>query len=414
MSIEDTLSTAFTKWMDGEGPAARIVISSRVRIARNLVGQPFPHLMSPEAGQAVARQVQETIADPAVQEKLGELFYAPLSELSPLSRQILVEKHLISPQFAQEKLPSGGVVLRPDEAVSIMVNEEDHLRIQVLLPAFQLGAAWRLANLVDDVLESKLDFAFDEQFGYLSCCPTNVGTGLRASVMMHLPALAMTNQASGVFTTLSKVGFVVRGLYGEGTEAKGNLVQISNQVTLGLSEVEILDKLVAVTRQVIEQEQKGRRSLMKERPSQIEDMVWRAYGILGNARLLNSEETMFYLSCLRLGIDLGILHNVSIRTLNELLVRTRAAFLQAGSESALDAFNRSLKRAAIIRDALTAKPSASGCRAYPSDGQPAGAVRGSRLESENNSNPDDKSEEPESPTVPEPEDRKQESERSNE
>ncbi len=351
MSIQETLNNAFTKWMEGEGPDARIVISSRVRLARNLAGQPFPHLMSQEAGQAVVRLVRDAISDPAVQEKLGSLFYVPLDELLPLDRQILMEKHLISPQHAQDEQPSRGVAMCPDEAVSIMVNEEDHLRIQVLLPAFQLGAAWQLANLVDDVLESKLDFAFDEQYGYLCCCPTNVGTGLRASVMMHLPALAMTNQASGVFTALSKVGFVVRGLYGEGTEAKGNLFQVSNQVTLGLSEVEVLDKLATVSRQVIEQEQMGRRSLMKERPLQIEDMVFRAYGILTNARLLNSDETMFYLSCLRLGIDLGLLHNVSNRTLNELLVRTRAAFLQKDNES-IDAFNRSQKRAAIIRSAL--------------------------------------------------------------
>jgi protein arginine kinase len=274
--------------------------------------------------------------------------------MSALERQILMEKHLISPQHAQDERAFRGVILRQDEAVSIMVNEEDHLRIQVLFPAFQLGAAWRLANMVDDVLENRLDLAFDEQYGYLSCCPTNVGTGLRASVMMHLPALAMTNQASGVFTALSKVGFVVRGLYGEGTEAKGNLFQISNQVTLGLSEVEILNKLVTISRQVIEQEQMGRRSLMQERPMQIEDMVFRAYGILTNARLLNSDETMFYLSCLRLGIDLGLLHNVSNRTLNELLVRTRAAFLQKDNENIMDAFNRSLKRAEIIRKALTA------------------------------------------------------------
>jgi protein arginine kinase len=385
MSIQETLNNAFTKWMEGEGPEARIVISSRVRLARNLAGQPFPHLMSQESGQVVVGLVQDVIADPAVREKLGPLFYVLLNDLSSLDRQILMEKHLISPQHAQDGQVPRGVILRPDEAVSIMVNEEDHLRVQVLLPAFQLGAAWRLANLVDDVLESKLDFAFDEQYGYLSCCPTNVGTGMRASVMMHLPALAMTNQASGVFTALSKVGFVVRGLYGEGTEAKGNLFQVSNQVTLGLSEIEILDRLVTVSRQVIEQEQMGRRSLMKERPSQIEDMVFRAYGILTNARLLNSEETMFYLSCLRLGIDLGLLHNVSNRTLNELLVRTRTAFLQGDNKSALDAFNRSLKRAAIIRKALAADLSSNlpGGRP-PADPAPplAGADRGSKFEGE--------------------------------
>jgi len=352
MSIQDTLNTAYSKWMEGEGPESQIVISSRVRLARNLSEQPFPHLMPQESGQAVVEQVQGVIADPDAREQLGPLFYVPLEELAPLDRQILVEKHLISPQHASDERPSRGVVLSPDEGVSIMINEEDHLRIQVLFPGLQLDAAWEMANRVDDAFENRLDFAFDEQYGYLSCCPTNVGTGLRASVMMHLPALAMTNQASRVFTTLAKLGFVVRGLYGEGTEAKGNLFQVSNQVTLGPSEQEIVDSLLAVCRQVIEQEQLGRQSQMKERPAQIEDMVFRAYGVLTNARLLNSDETMFYLSCLRLGIDLGLLHNVSKRTLNELLVRTRAAFLQKDATEAMDSFNRSLKRATIIREAL--------------------------------------------------------------
>lgn len=354
MSIQETLNTAYTKWMEGEGPEAQIVISSRVRLARNIAGQPFPHLMPEQAGEAVIGQIRDAIEDPVVTEQLGPLFYVPLEEHSSLDRRILVEKHLISPQHAQDKHPSRGVILRQDEGVSIMVNEEDHLRIQVLLPALQLEAAWNLADRVDDVFESKLDFAFDERYGYLSCCPTNVGTGLRASVMMHLPALAMSNQASRVFNALSKLGFVVRGLYGEGTEAKGNLFQVSNQITLGPGEREIVDSLLAVCRQVIEQEQMGRQALMKERPAQIEDMVFRAYGVLTNARLLSSEEAIFFFSCLRLGIDLGLLHNVSNRTLNELLVRTRAAFLQKDATVALDAFNRNQKRAAVVREALAA------------------------------------------------------------
>ena len=354
MSIQDTLNTAYTKWMEGNGPDSQIVISSRVRLARNLAGQPFPHLMSQESGQSIIKLVQNVIDDPATRDRLGLMFYVPLEELTPLDRQILMEKHLISPQHASDEQLFRGVILSPDESISIMVNEEDHLRIQVLLPGLQLGAAWDQANRVDDALERKLDFAFDELYGYLSCCPTNVGTGLRASVMMHLPALAMTNQASRVFTTLSKLGFVVRGLYGEGTEAKGNLFQISNQVTLGPSEREIVDSLMAVCRQAIEQEQLGRQSLMTERPAQIEDMIFRAYGVLTNARLINSDEAMLYLSCLRLGIDLGLLHNLSNRTLNELLVRTRTAFLQKDAGCVMDSFNRSLKRATIIREALAA------------------------------------------------------------
>jgi protein arginine kinase len=352
MAIQDTLGAAYTNWMEGEGPESQIVISSRVRVARNLSGYPFPHLMSRERGADMVRLVQDVISAPSTREQLGPLFYVALEELSPLDRQILVEKHLISPQHAHEEQPNRGVVLRPDEAVSIMVNEEDHLRIQVLHPALQLEEAWGLASRVDDVLDAGLDYAFDEQYGYLSCCPTNVGTGLRASVMMHLPALAMTNQAREVFTALSKLGFVVRGLYGEGTEAKGNLFQVSNQITLGPCEREIIDSLAAVSRQVIEQEQLGRRSLMQERQAQVEDMVFRAYGVLTNARIVSADEAMFYLSCLRLGIDLGLLHNVNRRTLNELLVRARGAFLQKEAGKALDDLERNVKRAAVIREAL--------------------------------------------------------------
>jgi protein arginine kinase len=341
------------EWLRGSGPHSEVVISSRARLARNLAGFPF-------VGRASRRQRQEVVdrcREQVMSGRLpGNVLWVPLQDSSELDRQLLVERHLISRQHAQGGPDQPRAVgVGAEETFAIMVNEEDHLRIQVLFPAFQLGEAWSLANTVDDVLENKLDLAFDEQYGYLSCCPTNVGTGLRASVMMHLPALALTNQANGVFTALSKVGFVVRGLYGEGTEAKGSLFQISNQVTLGLSEVEILDKLVTVTRQVIEQEQMGRQSLMKERPLQIEDMVFRAYGVLTNARLLNSNETMFYLSCVRVGIDLGLLHGVSNRTMNELLVSTRAAFLQKENEGVMDAFNRSLKRAEVIRKALTSR-----------------------------------------------------------
>ncbi|MGB9791556.1 MAG: ATP--guanido phosphotransferase, partial [Thermacetogeniaceae bacterium] len=222
MSIRDAVNRAFTKWMEGSGPYASVVLSCRVRLARNLVGIPFPHLQSEEQGRQVLEKVRQVAYDPEVQSQVGVLDFASLADLTPLDREILVEKHLISPQHAAENGHARGLVLRDDEALSIMVNEEDHLRIQVLFPALQLEEAWKLASRVDDVFESKLNYAFDEKYGYLTSCPTNVGTGLRASVMVHLPALAMTRQASRVFTTLSKLGLVVRGLYGEGTEAKGH------------------------------------------------------------------------------------------------------------------------------------------------------------------------------------------------
>ncbi len=352
MSIQKHLNTAYTKWMEGTGPYSHIVISSRIRLARNLADFLFPHLQSPEQAREVFSLGRKALDTPGVQQKIGPLAFITMDELSSLDRQILVEKHLISPQHAQNEGEGRGLIMRDDEAVSIMVNEEDHFRIQVLFPALQLEAAWELAGQVDDLVESKLHYAYDEQYGYLTCCPTNVGTGLRASVMMHLPALVMTNQASRVFTALAKLGFVVRGLYGEGTEAKGNLFQISNQITLGPREEEINGNLTAVSRQVIEQEEQAREDLQKEKLTQLEDRIFRSYGILSNAYILSSEEAMGLLSNLRLGVDLGLVRNVDTKTLNELLVRTRPAFLQKMAGKEMDAFNRDFKRAGIIREAL--------------------------------------------------------------
>lgn len=352
MSLQDAVNNAYTKWMEGEGPYAPVVISSRVRLARNLADIPFPHLQSAEVGREVLGMAQGALADPLVQEKIGTMDFVALEELSSLDKQILVEKHLISPQHASEKGLARGLAVRDDEAVSIMVNEEDHLRIQVLYPALQLEEAWNLASQVDDALEGRLDYAFDEQYGYLTCCPTNVGTGLRASVMMHLPALVIARQASRIFMALSKLGFVVRGLYGEGTEARGNLFQISNQITLGPQEREIIGNLAAVSRQVIEQEQMGREELRKEGLAQVEDMVYRSYGILTNAYIISSDEAMSHLSNLRLGLDWGLLRDLKIKTLNELLVKIRPAFLQKMAGNEIDAFHRDLKRAEIIRNEL--------------------------------------------------------------
>ncbi len=352
MSIENALKNPYTKWMEGKGPYASIVISSRVRLARNLVDYPFPHLQNKETGKKVAFLVRDAVRDPQFRQKVGGVDFVFLNELSPLDRMVLVEKHLISPQHAADEGPERGLALSDDEAVSIMVNEEDHLRIQVLHPALQLEEAWELASSVDDALESRLEYAFDERYGYLTCCPTNVGTGLRASVMVHLPAVAMTNQANRLFTALSKLGFVVRGLYGEGTEARGNLFQVSNQITLGPSEEEIIGNLASVCRQIIEQEEMAREKLRRDALTQLEDMVFRSYGILSNAYIISSEEAMVHLSNVRLGLDMGLLRNVNIRKLNELLVEIRPAFLQKLAGEEIDAFRRDFKRAEIIRNAL--------------------------------------------------------------
>ncbi len=350
MSIENALSDPYTKWMEGKGPYASIVISSRVRLARNLNKFNFPHLHDEQSSREVLRLAKDALTSEEMRQQVEGIDFSQTKDLSSHDLMLLVEKHLIS---AQNEAAESGIALSEDEAISVMVNEEDHLRLQVLLPALQLKEAWSMASQVDDLLESKLDYAFDEQYGYLTCCPTNVGTGLRASVMMHLPAIAMTNQANRFFMSLSKLGFTVRGLYGEGTQAKGNLFQISNQVTLGHSEEEIIANLGSVCIQIIEQEEQMRDKLRKDGLARLEDLVFRSYGILTNAYIISSEEAMAHLSNVRLGLDMGLLRDVQNRKLNELLVVIRPAFLRKLAGKEIDAFNRDFKRAELIRGTLS-------------------------------------------------------------
>lgn len=351
MNIDDLTRNALSKWMDGSGPASDIALSSRVRLARNVEGLPFTHQASDGQAMEVLRLAREAVAELNRFGFLGRVEFVPLSDVPPLERHVLVEKHLISPQQAQD-VRHKAVAISADESVSIMVNEEDHFRIQCLSPGLQLDEAWGLANRVDDALEQKMDFAFSERRGYLTACPTNVGTGMRVSVMMHLPALVVTNQAQRVFHTASQLGLAVRGLYGEGTEAIGNIFQVSNQITLGRTEEEIISHLKAVVTQVIEHERQAREALRRDSRLHLEDKVWRAYGLLSNARIMTSEEAMRLLSDVRLGVDLNLIQKLSRRTLNEFLVLTRPAFLQKLAGHDLSPHERDVRRAAIIRQRL--------------------------------------------------------------
>lgn len=348
MPVNDKASRANSRWMDSDGPEASIVISSRVRVARNLAGIPFPHLLNPEKSMEVINQVKAALENKDASDLTGNLELSLLNDIPPLERQLLVDKHLISPDLLNN-FQFKAVAIRDDEAVSIMINEEDHLRIQCLLSGLRLKEAWTIADKVDDGLEKTLDYAFSEKVGYLTSCPTNTGTGLRASVMLHLTGLKITNQLGGVFNAISKLGLTVRGLYGEGTEAMGDLFQISNQITLGQSEEEIINNLISITRQILAQEQASRQVLYRERRGVIEDRVYRAYGILSHARILTLEETMRMLSDLRLGGELKIISGVQEKLLNELMVKIRPAFLfkTAGrelSKSQLDAARADLIR----------------------------------------------------------------------
>ena len=339
-----------SRWMQGGGSSSDIVISSRVRLARNLNDVPFP----PEMGRDDAIVVLDRAGH--VTEHLETAtddhyaFYS-LKAIDEIDRWVLVEKHLISPQLTRSAALSG-IILREDEAVSIMVNEEDHFRVQCLLPGLKLEKAWELSDEVDDMLAEVVDYAFDDRLGHLTTCPTNLGTGMRASVMVHLPGLVMAEKLDSVVSGLSKVGAVVRGLYGEGSEATGNLFQISNRATLGQKESEIVDNLGAMVSEVVQRERSARELVYKQDRKKLEDRVYRSYGLLTNARMMGSEEGMQLLSLLRLGIDLNIVSHVSRDVFQELMIRTRPSIIQREADEAMESNARDIRRADLLRERL--------------------------------------------------------------
>lgn len=349
MSIESLLDQPLTPWMKGGDPEGDIVLSSRIRLARNLDCLPFPNRATAEQLAAVTTQVRNSVPDLSLADK-HQYIFVEMDQLSPLERNMLVEKHVVSPNLAEH--PSGGaLIVRDDAAVSIMINEEDHLRIQCLVPGLNLDDALEAANRVDDVLEAKHTFAYQGQVGYLTACPTNVGTGLRASVMVHLPALVLAKQINRLIAAVTQLGLTVRGLYGEGTEAIGNIFQISNQLTMGHHEEEIVEMLAGIAKQVVEQERSARQALMTGSREVLADRIWRAYGILRYARSISGQEALTLLSAVRLGIDLAIITDIPAATFNELLVSTRPNFLQKISgRTDSDASERDRLRAQLIRD----------------------------------------------------------------
>ncbi len=334
-------------WSRQGGAESDIVISTRIRLARNLVGLPFPHLLSSEKAQEILNQMNQICSG----DSDFALEFFRLTDFSESERQILVEKHLISPNLV-ENPENKAVILNPEQSISIMVNEEDHLRLQGFLPGLQLKAAWENLNKVDDFLEAHLDYAFEGRWGYLTACPTNIGTGMRASLMLHLPALVMLKQMGGAVANVNKLGFAVRGLYGEGTEALGNLYQISNQITLGQSEEDILISLAALAAQIIKSERAAREILLEKRRPQIQDQAGRAYGILKYANLISSQEALKLLSDLRLGSDLGLGVKISGELLTELMIMSRPAWLIKAAGEELNSLERDQKRAELFQAKL--------------------------------------------------------------
>jgi protein arginine kinase len=344
----DSLTHTSGEWLRGTGPESDIVISSRVRLARNLAAFPFTNRASAHQKAEIEAMLRERIAKLDLEPRLD---YINLQTLSLLDRQFLVERQLISRDFATTEGPRG-VALGPHETVSVMVNEEDHLRLQVMRSGFALDEAWQGIDKVDDLLEQRITYAFSEEFGYLTACPTNVGTGMRASVMLHLPALELTKQIEKVFRALQKINLTVRGLYGEGSRASGNFYQISNQVTLGKSETTILGEIREVIPQIITYERQARSTLVRESRQALQDRVSRAFGTLCSATMMTSEETMDLLSSVRLGINLSLLEDITIPTVNELFIHTQPAHLQKLMGTALDGEERNSARARYLRGRL--------------------------------------------------------------
>ncbi len=351
MSIDNVLNSSFVSWMDSVEEHGDIVISSRIRLARNLREVPFPHLLDQSRGEDCLQRIKKAWQEGQTG-SLGKMELETFDHLGPLERQMLVEKHLISPGHAESNSAFRGVLLNHDGSLSTMVNEEDHLRIQCFLPGLQLNECYNRAQELDDELEAQLEYAFDERRGYLTSCPTNVGTGLRASVMLHLPAMQMTGQTNQILQNIGQLGMTVRGLYGEGTEVAGNFFQMSNQITMGQNEEEICTHLRAVTEQLVEQERHLRERMQLELQYQLEDKIGRAYGILSHARIINSNEALALLSDMRLGIDMGIIKGIKPFALNELVVAIRPAHLQKRAAKDMDAMERDIKRAEVIQEKL--------------------------------------------------------------
>ena len=359
----DELLIGPSEWLLSDSPNNKIVMTSRVRLARNLRGVPFPGwAKKPDRQRALdlMRPVVEALPE------MATCYSTSMDNLAALDKQMLVERHLISREHAARNVGSG-VVVNDKESICVMINEEDHLRMQAIKSGLQLKNAFKMIDKVDTELEEQLDFAFSPRLGYLTACPTNVGTGMRASAMVHLPAMVLSDQINQVVQAVNKLGLAVRGLYGEGTEALGNFFQVSNQTTLGEREADVIERLNKVILQIIEHEENARSTLLEKKPRLVYDQVGRAYGVLSNVHTISSKEALNLLSLLRLGVDLGLLPAENRATVDELFMVAQPAHVQRTAERKLTAEERDSFRADLIRYRLTAVP-------RPGDMPPAGST----------------------------------------
>lgn len=337
------------EWLKASGPFNDVVVSSRMRLARNLTGYPFERNLTEQQRREIIEVIRQTLAESDLAKNTG---YFSMQELSELDRQLLLERHLISREHAEDP-GTKSVALSDDEAISLMVLEEDHLRMQSFQSGLNLIEAWRIVDRIDTEIEKRVQFAFSPVLGYLTACPTNVGTGLRASCMLHLPGLVLTKQIHKILQALGKLNLAVRGLYGEGTQATGNLFQFSNQITLGQNEEEIIENLECVIKQVVDHEKTAREHLMAKKKAKFDDQVWRAIGALKSARVMSSQEATGYLSLLQLGFNLDMFKaDLTRKDLNSLFLLIQPAHLQKKAGKELDAVERDVRRAELIRNHL--------------------------------------------------------------
>ena len=336
------------EWLRSTGPHADIVMSSRIRLARNLAKYPFSHWASKKEQQEILAMVKDAIGS---SKKMKTALCLDIGKLDSIDRQFLVERHLMSKEHSMDS-ESKGLCISDREVISIMINEEDHLRMQVMRSGFDLKDAWHIIDTLDDEVSNLLLYAYSPDFGYLTACPTNAGTGIRASVMLHLPSLVMTKQIGKVLQAITKLSLTARGLYGEGTEASGNFFQISNQVSLGHREEDIMDNIERIIKQIIDHEQSAREVLLSQNRAVLEDRIFRAYGTLRSAHIITSSETIDLLSLVRLGVDLNLIKSVDRALINELFIITQPAHLQKIEKKRLNPNERDIKRADIVRNKL--------------------------------------------------------------
>jgi protein arginine kinase len=331
------------------GPEDHVVLSSRVRLARNISGVPFPGRAKKASREETCAAIKPPVSGASA---MRGGFSTGMGDLKALDKQLLVERHLISREHAA-KGGGSALVLNKDETLSVMVNEEDHLRMQALLPGMQIKQVWQKMDRFDTSLEKKLEYAFDASYGYLTACPTNLGTGIRVSAMLHLPGLVLTDQVNQIVQAVTKLGHAVRGLYGEGTEALGHIFQVSNQMTLGESEADIIERIHKVVLQIIEHETNARATLQQGKPKELFNHIGRAYGVLANAHIVSSKESMNQLSLIRLGVKLGMFEDLEASVVDELFLVTQPAHLQQLVGEKLSGEERDVQRADLLRSRLS-------------------------------------------------------------